>query len=119
MTPQDEPETIEAQLRATAPLLPPELRQQVLRRCQNERRNVPLRAWFRPWRLAGAFASFVLVCGIANSRLDAQNQALLTGDNGRQTERALALPADSAGFVLALRWRISQLALLLHDKHSG
>ena len=119
MTPHHEPETIEMQLRASAPILPPELRSQILRRCQNERRNVPVRTWYRRWRLAGAFASLVLFCAVGSSQLDAQNQALLTGSNPRQSERAFAIPADTAQFVLALRWRISQLALLLHDRHSG
>ena len=119
MTPQHEPETIETQLRASAPTLPPELRSQILHRCRNERRNTPVRIWYRRWRLAGAFATLVLFCAIASSRLDAQNQALLAGGARAHSERSFAIPADTAQFVLALRWRISQLALLLHDKHSG
>lgn len=119
MTTRHDQETIEAQLRASAPSLPPELRQQVLRQCRTERRNRPGLTWLQRWRPAGAFASIVLFCWIASGRLDAQNRAMITGGEGRQSESAAAIRADSADFVIALRWRINQLALLLRDKHSG
>ena len=119
MTPQNEPETIETQLRASAPVLPPELRSQILHRCRSERRNAPGWTWYRRWSFAGAFATLVLFCAVGSSQLDAQNRAMLTGGNRATSARSFAIPADTAQFVLALRWRISQLALLLHDKHSG
>ncbi|MCW3100754.1 MAG: hypothetical protein JWL77_6372 [Chthonomonadaceae bacterium] len=119
MRTRDDSETIETQLRATAPILPPELRQQILRRCQNERRNVPVLTWYRRWRLTGAFASLVLFCWITSGRLDAQSQALINGEAGRQSINAFATRADNADFVTVFRWRIHQLALLLNDTHSG
>lgn len=119
MTPSNEPEPIEAQIRAAAPALPPELRHQILRRCRSERQNASVQTWYRRWRWTAAFTTLVLCCGLASGRLDAQNQALLTGDAGPQATTAVAHHTDNADFVLALQWRIRLLALLLHDKYSG
>lgn len=124
---QDREEIIEARLRASAPPLPPELRQQVLRRCRQERRNKPACAWQGQWRLAGALTSLALFCWIASGCLDARSQAMIAGENGGQSGSTLAFranslspgEADSQNFGIALRWRMSQLALLLHEKHSG
>lgn len=119
MTPREEPESIETRLRASAPLPPPELRAQILDRCRQERRPAPRLPWFRSWGLTGAFAALLLFCWLASGRLDAQNQALLTGSAARPSDSAATLRADQERFVLALQWRLRQLALLLHDRRSG
>jgi hypothetical protein len=119
MRPTDNQETIEARLRAGAPDLPPELRAQILHRCLNQRRNTSTLPWQRRWQGAGAFASLVLFCWVMGGRLDAQNRAMITGSEGRPSASASAASSESADFVVALRWRLEQLALLLHDRHSG
>lgn len=117
--PEEESESIEARLRAAAPVPPSELRAQILNRCRQERRPAPRLPWYRSWSLTGAFAALVLFCWLASGRLDAQNQALLTGKSARSFDSAAALRSDQERFVLALQWRLRQLALLLHDRHSG
>lgn len=124
---QDTSETIEARLRNTAPALPPELRPRVLQQCRNQRRTRPTVIWFGQWRPAGALAGLVIFCWAASNRLDAQSQAMITGGSRPRPEGALAVrapistptEADSRNFGTALRWRLRQLTLLLHDKHSG
>ena len=127
METRPETENIEARLLASAPMPPPELRRQVLQRCREARRSKPDFTWGVRWRLSGALMVFLLLCGFANSRLDAQNLAILSGENGQQIHTALSLPIpglpqlDPQGqsLIVVIRWRIHQIALLLDEKYSG
>ena len=120
MTTRPEQERIEAQLRAEAPVLRPELRRQVLARCREERRTSPTRIWHWRQGLVGALASIILFCWIGSSSLDARSRAIIAGNNERQPGNSLAVRDDLLQkFGAALRWRMREMALLLHEQHNG
>ncbi len=126
MRAKPELDTIEARIQASAPVLPPERREEVLRLCRQQRQRKPYFAWYGRLCLAGAFTGLVLFCWVASGYLDTQSRAMIAGTNGRpgsslamRANLSAHMEADGVKFGIALRWRMRQLALLLHEKHSG